>query len=33
MGEAGRRHVSERYGWQTVAARMEALYDDLKAAQ
>ena len=33
MGEAGRRHVSERYGWQTVAARMEALYGELKAAQ
>jgi glycosyltransferase involved in cell wall biosynthesis len=33
MGEAGRRHVSERYGWSTVAARMEALYGELKAAQ
>lgn len=33
MGEAGRRHVSERYGWPGVAARMEALYDELKAAQ
>ncbi len=33
MGETGRRHVSERYGWQTVAARMEALYDELKAAR
>ena len=32
MGEAGRRHVSERYGWH-VAARMEALYGELKAAQ
>jgi glycosyltransferase involved in cell wall biosynthesis len=33
MGEAGRRHVSECYGWPSVAARMEALYDELKAAQ
>jgi glycosyltransferase involved in cell wall biosynthesis len=33
MGEAGRRHVSERYGWSSVAARMEALYDELKAAR
>ncbi len=33
MGEAGRRHVSERYGWPSVAARMEALYDELKAAR
>jgi glycosyltransferase involved in cell wall biosynthesis len=33
MGEAGRRHVSERYGWQTIAARMEALYCELKAAR
>jgi glycosyltransferase involved in cell wall biosynthesis len=33
MGEAGRRHVSGRYGWPGVAARMEALYDELKAAQ
>jgi glycosyltransferase involved in cell wall biosynthesis len=33
MGEAGRRHVSERYGWPSVAARMEALYDEMKAAQ
>ena len=33
MGEAGRRHVSERYGWPGVAARMEALYGELKAAQ
>jgi glycosyltransferase involved in cell wall biosynthesis len=33
MGEAGRRHVSERYGWSSVAARMEALYGELKAAQ
>jgi glycosyltransferase involved in cell wall biosynthesis len=33
MGEAGRCHVSKRYGWPSVAARMEALYDELKAAQ
>jgi glycosyltransferase involved in cell wall biosynthesis len=33
MGEAGRRHVSERYGWPSVAARMEALYGELAAAQ
>jgi glycosyltransferase involved in cell wall biosynthesis len=33
MGEAGRRHVSERYGWSSVAARIEALYGELKAAQ
>ena len=33
MGESGRRHVSERYGWPSVAARMEALYGELAAAQ
>ena len=33
MGETGRRHVGERYGWSSVAARMEALYDELKAAR
>ncbi|HWX85082.1 MAG TPA: glycosyltransferase [Xanthobacteraceae bacterium] len=32
MGQAGRAHVRERYGWPSVAARMEALYDDLQAA-
>jgi glycosyltransferase involved in cell wall biosynthesis len=32
MGEAGRRHVSEHYGWPSVAARMEALYGELKMA-
>ena len=31
MGEAGRRHVSAHYGWPSVAARMEALYGELKA--
>jgi glycosyltransferase involved in cell wall biosynthesis len=33
MGQAGRRHVSERYGWPSVAARMEALYGELTTAQ
>ena len=33
MGEAGRAHVSERYGWPSIAARMEALYGELKKAQ
>jgi glycosyltransferase involved in cell wall biosynthesis len=33
MGEVGRRHVSEHYGWPGVAARMEALYKGLKAVQ
>jgi glycosyltransferase involved in cell wall biosynthesis len=33
MGEAGRAHVSEHYGWKSVAARMEALYGELKMAQ
>jgi glycosyltransferase involved in cell wall biosynthesis len=32
MGQAGRAHVHERYGWASVAARMEALYDELQAA-
>ena len=30
MGEAGRRYVSERFGWSSVAARMEAVYQSLK---
>ena len=30
MGEAGRRHVSDHYSWQSIAARMEALYEDLR---
>ncbi len=30
MGEAGRAHVSAHYGWPSVAARMEALYGELK---
>jgi glycosyltransferase involved in cell wall biosynthesis len=29
MGEAGRRHVHEHYGWDSVAARMEALYESV----
>jgi glycosyltransferase involved in cell wall biosynthesis len=33
MGEAGRHHVSERYSWPGVAARMEALYDELQVAR
>jgi glycosyltransferase involved in cell wall biosynthesis len=32
MGQAGRAHVHQRYGWPSVAAQMEALYDELKAA-
>jgi glycosyltransferase involved in cell wall biosynthesis len=31
MGEAGRRHVRDRYGWPSIAARMEALYESLRA--
>jgi glycosyltransferase involved in cell wall biosynthesis len=30
MGEAGRRHVGEHYGWPTVAAQMESLYESLR---
>jgi glycosyltransferase involved in cell wall biosynthesis len=33
MGQAGRAHVQARCGWASVAARMEALYDELQAAQ
>jgi glycosyltransferase involved in cell wall biosynthesis len=33
MGQVGRAHVHERYGWHSVAARMEALYDELKTAR
>jgi len=32
MGQAGRAHVHEHYGWASVAARMEALYEELQAA-
>jgi glycosyltransferase involved in cell wall biosynthesis len=31
MGEAGRRHVGDHYGWPSVAARMEALYESVRA--
>jgi glycosyltransferase involved in cell wall biosynthesis len=30
MGEAGRRHVREHYGWGNVAARMEVFYRSLR---
>lgn len=30
MGEAGRRHVVEHYGWPAIAAQMEQLYDSLR---
>jgi glycosyltransferase involved in cell wall biosynthesis len=30
MGEAGRRHVCDHYGWPSVAARMEALYESVR---
>ena len=30
MGEAGRKHVNEHYGWPSVAARMEALYESVR---
>jgi glycosyltransferase involved in cell wall biosynthesis len=33
MGEAGRRHVGNHYSWQSVAARMEMLYQGLCAAR
>jgi len=33
MGQAGRRHVTDQYGWQSIAARMETLYESLRAAQ
>lgn len=29
MGEAGRRHVAENYGWSRIAVQMEDLYCDL----
>lgn len=29
MGEAGQRYVLERYGWPSIAAQMEALYESL----
>lgn len=30
LGQAGRRHVAERYSWSSVAGRMEQLYDEVK---
>lgn len=33
MGEAGRQHVRDHYSWQSVAARMEALYDDVRTSR
>jgi glycosyltransferase involved in cell wall biosynthesis len=32
MGEAGRHHVGQHFGWPTIAAEMEALYETLIAA-
>lgn len=31
MGEAGRRHIERFYGWDSVAGRMEALYEGITA--
>jgi glycosyltransferase involved in cell wall biosynthesis len=31
MGEAGRHHVGQHFGWPTIAAEMEALYETLIA--
>jgi len=31
MGDAGRRHVLERYGWSCIAAQMETLYESMIA--
>jgi glycosyltransferase involved in cell wall biosynthesis len=31
MGDAGQRHVVEYYGWPHIAARMEAVYKNLRA--
>jgi glycosyltransferase involved in cell wall biosynthesis len=33
MGEAGRRHVLSHYGWPSIAARMEALYEDVRKSR
>jgi glycosyltransferase involved in cell wall biosynthesis len=33
MGQAGRRHVSSRYSWQSIAERMEALYEELRRSR
>jgi glycosyltransferase involved in cell wall biosynthesis len=32
MGQAGRRHVERRFGWDAVAERTEAVYRDAAAA-
>jgi glycosyltransferase involved in cell wall biosynthesis len=29
-GQAGRRHVAERYSWSSIAAQMEGLYEEIK---
>jgi glycosyltransferase involved in cell wall biosynthesis len=31
MGEAGRRHVADHYSWDSIAARMEVLYESVRA--
>jgi glycosyltransferase involved in cell wall biosynthesis len=31
MGEAGRRHVTDHCSWDSIAARMEALYESVRA--
>lgn len=33
MGEAARQHVNSHYGGQSVAARMEALYEDVRTSR
>lgn len=30
IGQAGRRHVAERYSWSSIAAQMEELYEEIK---
>jgi glycosyltransferase involved in cell wall biosynthesis len=32
IGRAGSRYVRERHGWSSVAARYEALYEDVIAS-
>jgi glycosyltransferase involved in cell wall biosynthesis len=31
MGDAGRRHVRDHYSWDSIAARMEAVYESVRA--
>jgi glycosyltransferase involved in cell wall biosynthesis len=31
MAEAGRRHVRDHYSWDSIAARMEAMYESVRA--